>query len=56
MIVACTCGKLKDGDTWTDIFLEYGYMDKKTVVSHGICPDCVKEMHPDMSETLLQEK
>ena len=54
MIRACTCGRLKDDGKWTDLFLAPGHLEAQTKVSFGICPDCVRELYPDMADELLK--
>ncbi len=57
-IIGACCGCLrlhvKDSNEWSDEYLvEPG---PNQVVSHGICPACVRKFYPDVADKVLEGK
>lgn len=57
MITLCSnCGRLKVSEKhYIDCAVDLSEV-KEGQVSHGICPDCVRELYPELAGELLKEK
>lgn len=45
--VCCNCRRVRDRDTWVERPLAPGQR-----VTHGICPECVYELYPDIAQLI----
>lgn len=54
MITACcNCWRIKnDTGEWINVDLD----PETPNISHGICPDCIRELYPEFADELLKEK
>jgi len=53
--ICCVCKRIRDeksGETkpvkWVEV-VEYISLNTDTEFSHGVCPDCVKKLYPDLA-------
>ena len=52
----CTkCKNVRDDQGYWNQLEDYFNHHAGTVFSHGICPDCMKELYPDLSDRLLNQ-
>lgn len=52
--VCSRCKKVKENDKWM-IFEDY-FLRLGLTFSHGICPDCLKEIYPDYADEILKKR
>ena len=49
IVICAWCGKKKEGEEWIEITPEERVQSEKELkVSHGICPDCLKEAEKEV--------
>lgn len=53
LVVCSSCRRIRDNDQWHDL-LAYISTHSSTQFSHGLCPDCMRHLYPDLSEKILK--
>lgn len=48
--ICANCKKIRDdGGSWNDVD-EYLRDHSDSIISHGLCPDCIEELYPDLDD------
>lgn len=54
--ICSNCKKIRDDEGYWKGIEQYIQEHSDAVFSHGICPECVKELYPDIAEKILDNK
>ena len=52
--ICANCKKIRDDNGYWNQVEEYISKHSEAVFSHGICPDCLKTLYPDIAEKILE--
>ena len=53
--ICSNCKKIRDGrDYWHQVE-EYLHKHSDVVITHGICPDCMKVLYPNVADKVLKK-
>ena len=53
--ICAKCKKIRDDKGYWSQVEEYITKHSEAIFSHGICPDCIKELYPEMANTVLNK-
>ncbi len=54
--VCANCRKVRNDQGYWNSLEQYIVEHSDTRISHGICPDCIRELYPDMADSVLSAK
>jgi hypothetical protein len=54
--ICASCKKIRDDEGYWNQIESYISSHSEVQFSHGICPDCVKQMYPDVADEILPKK
>lgn len=54
--ICASCKKIRDDSGYWSQIEEYISKHSNALFSHGICPDCVRQLYPDFHEELQRRK
>jgi phosphoserine phosphatase RsbU/P len=53
--VCANCKRVREGDDWTS-FEQYIRKHTEAELSHGMCPDCVRKLYPQIADKIANAK
>jgi PAS domain S-box-containing protein len=48
--ICSTCKKVRDGEGYWNLIEDYISIHSEAMITHGICTDCARKLHPDWDE------